>query len=105
MPYGAIGAAPTIVDEVTKRYEDWWYMLGSAGAYAHQYRIITTQQYRRTCLTQAAALGGLASGVVLDTYSKTTKSARRISVDGQFQLQVTRDSWTAWVTDTFAPDT
>jgi len=108
MPYGSdTSAAPRIVDEGAKRLEEFWTILASSPfgptTWGHTYRIITTQQYRLTCLTQSAATA--AAGVTMDTYSHETRTAQRISPDGQFQLRVTRDSWTAYTTDTIAADT
>ena len=107
MPYFSdTASAPHITDEKTSRIEDFWTPLGIGGVdgRAHTYRLVTTQQYRLTALTEAAALAA-ATPAVLDSYSRTTRSARRISQDGQFQLQVTRDSWADWTTDTYAADT
>ena len=107
MPYFSdTASAPHITDEVTHRVDEYWTPLGIGGAdgRAHSYRLVTTQQYRLTSLTEAAAVAA-AVAPMMDTYSTTTKSARRISQDGQFQLQVTRDSWGSWTTDTYAADT
>ena len=105
MPYGSdTASAPKIVDEGAKRLEEFWTLFGPT-TWGHTYRIITTQQYRLTCLTQAAAFA--AAVMTMDTYSHETRTAQRISPDGQFQLKVSRDSWTAYTTDTIAvfPDT
>lgn len=108
MPYfGDTASAPIIQDEGGKRLDEFWTGLGVGGSEgkAHSYRTITSQQYRITCLTEAAAKTGAATGFAYaDSYTEE-RTWQRVSADGQFQIKVSRDSWTAWTTDTFAADT
>ena len=105
MPYfGDTASAPRIEDEGGKRLDEHWMALGVGGldGTAHTYRIITSHQYRLTCLTEAAAKAGCGAAST-DTYYTETRTWQRVSADGQFQIKVSRDSWGAWTTDTFAP--
>jgi hypothetical protein len=107
MPYfGDTASAPIISDEGGKHLDDYWMALGTGGAdgKAHTYRTITSQRYRLTCLTETAAKTG-ASAVSSDTNHTETRTWQRVTADGQFQILVARDSWGAWVTDTYAADT
>jgi hypothetical protein len=108
MPYfGDTASAPRIEDEGGKRLEEFWTGLGIGGAEgkAHAYRTITSHQYRLTCLTEAAAKTGAATGFSADTYHTETRTWQRVSADGHFQIKVSRDSWTDWARDTYAADT
>jgi hypothetical protein len=98
-------SAPKIVDELAPRTETVKAMLGWGGldGYSVSTRIITTNQYRLVGLTESAATG--AAGTSSDTVSTTTRTAKRTNEANMWHLQVTRDSWTDWSTDTFAWDT
>ena len=103
MPYyGDTASAPKISDEGGKHLDDYWMVLGIGGAdgKAHTYRTITSQRYRLTCLTEAAAKAGAV--LSKDTNYTEERTWQRVSPDGQFQILVARDSWTAWTTDTYA---
>ena len=103
MPYfGDTSSGPKIVDEVSKHYDRLYYVTGpgAGDTLVTASRLITSQQYRLTGLTESAATA--AAGTSEDTVSQTTKSAQRTAADKQFQLRVTRDSWAAWTYDTEA---
>lgn len=104
MPYYTdTSSAPKIVDEVGKRTSRASYGMydgGSMTGIKTISRIVTTQQYRLTGMTEDAATAGVKSES--DTNYTEDRTARRTSPDGAWQLQVSRDSWTSWVSETEA---
>ena len=104
MPYFSdTSSAPKIRDEYGRRTVRTTYGKydgGSLTGAVNMTRLITTQQYRLVGLTEAAALAGVMARS--DTYSFEDRTARRMSADGAWQLQVSRDSWSTLSVDTEA---
>lgn len=104
MPYYTdTSSAPKIMDEFGRRTDPLRYGMydgGSLSGIKTITRVVTTQQYRLVGMTESAAKAGVTA--TRDTYSQEDRTARRTSPDGAWQIQVSRDSWTSWVSETEA---
>jgi hypothetical protein len=102
MPYYTdTSSAPKIVDEVGKRTVITHYGVydgGSITGFRRIQRVVTTQQYRLVGMTESAAVAGVTA--TSDTNFTEDRTARRTSADGAWQIQVSRDSYGYWASDT-----
>ena len=90
-------SCPKIIDENHYRTQGIWLVVNNGSTLSHTWRTVTTQRYRLTDLTYAAA-DSIAQNK-LDGY--TNAAVVRQNNAGAYMVRVEHDTFGEWQIDTF----